>query len=39
VNATNHRNAEGITNNFDWSQEGRVRGLPILPVLGVRGEL
>ena len=39
VNATNHRNAEGITSNFDWSQEGRVRGLPILPVLGVRGEL
>ena len=39
INATNRQNAEAITNNFDDSQEGRVRGLPILPVLGLRGEI
>jgi hypothetical protein len=39
VNATNRRNVEGITGNFDYSQTTVVAGLPILPVLGVRGEL
>lgn len=39
INVSNHRNPEGITTNFDSSQQGRVSGLPIIPVLGLRGEL
>jgi hypothetical protein len=39
LNATNRRNVEGITSNFDFSRSGVVGGVPILPVLGMRGEL
>jgi hypothetical protein len=39
LNATNQRNVEGITSNFDFSRAGVVSGIPFLPVLGVRGEL
>jgi len=39
LNATNRRNVEGITGNFDYSRTTVVAGLPILPVVGVRGEL
>jgi hypothetical protein len=38
-NIYNAKNPEGITYSFDYSQRGRIRGLPIIPVLGLRGEL
>jgi hypothetical protein len=38
-NIYNSKNPEGITYSFDYSQRGRIRGLPIIPVLGLRGEL
>jgi hypothetical protein len=37
-NVTNHRNAEGLIYNFDYSQLGTISGLPILPILGVRAQ-
>jgi TonB family protein len=39
VNATNRANVEGIATSFDFSAHGWVTGLPILPNLGLRGEL
>ena len=38
-NAYNHRSVEGVTYNHDYSRRKNVEGLPILPVLGLRGEL
>jgi TonB family protein len=38
-NAYNRRNAEGRQYNFDYSQSQPVAGLPILPIIGLRGEL
>jgi hypothetical protein len=38
-NAYNRKSVEGVTHNYDYSQQENVEGLPILPVLGVRGEL
>jgi hypothetical protein len=38
-NVYNAKNPEGITYSFDYSQSGVVRGLPIIPVLGLRGEM
>jgi hypothetical protein len=38
-NAYNHRSVEGVTYNHDYSRRKDVEGLPILPVLGLRGEL
>lgn len=37
-NVTNRANVEAVVNSYDYSQEAYLRGLPILPVLGVRGE-
>ena len=37
-NATNHTNPEGIAYNYDYTQSKVNRGLPILPLLGVRAE-
>lgn len=37
-NVYNHRNVEGIQYNYDYTEQGYVFGLPILPVFGVRGE-
>ncbi len=37
-NVTNRANVEAVLNSYDYSQETYLRGLPILPVLGVRGE-
>jgi TonB family protein len=34
-----HRNAENVQYNFDFSKSAPVEGLPILPALGIRGEL
>jgi hypothetical protein len=38
INATNHTNVEGRTYNFDYTEKGSVNGLPVLPVLGIKGE-
>jgi TonB family protein len=38
-NIYNARNPEGRMYNFDFSQERALRGLPILPSLGLRGEM
>jgi hypothetical protein len=38
-NAYNHRNSEGVSYNYNYSQSRPETGLPILPILGVRGEL
>ncbi|MBI3182359.1 MAG: TonB family protein [Myxococcales bacterium] len=38
MNVTNHGNVEGVVNNFDFTQEQFLYGLPILPSLGIRGE-
>ncbi len=37
-NAYNHVNAEGLRYNFDYTDVEPVRGLPIIPTIGVRGE-
>ncbi len=38
LNAYNYENVEQLTYNFDYSQKGSVKGLPIIPILGVKGE-
>jgi TonB family protein len=38
-NVYNAKNPEGITYSYDYSQSSVVRGLPIIPILGLRGEL
>jgi TonB family protein len=38
-NAYNHQNTEAISYNFDYSQTSATHGLPILPIVGIRGEL
>jgi TonB family protein len=38
-NVYNARNPEGIVYGFDYAQRGSVRGLPIIPIIGLRGEL
>jgi hypothetical protein len=38
-NAYNRKNAEAVSYRFDYSKAERVTGLPILPVIGLRGEL
>lgn len=37
-NVYNQQNAEGIQYNYDYTEIDYVYGLPILPVIGVRGE-
>ncbi len=39
LNATNHQAAEGVGYSYDLRHTQEVRGLPILPNLGLRGEL
>lgn len=39
TNAYNQANTEGLNYNFDYSRSAPVTGLPIFPILGVRGEL
>lgn len=34
-----HQNAEGISYNYNYSKRSVVPGLPILPIIGLRGEL
>jgi TonB family protein len=38
-NAYNRRNPEGRQYNFNYSQSKTLRGLPVIPSLGLRGEL
>jgi hypothetical protein len=38
-NAYNRQNTESIGYNFDYSQTKATHGLPILPIVGIRGEL
>jgi TonB family protein len=38
-NAYNRQNQEGIIYNYDFSQQTPLLGLPIIPSLGIRGEL
>jgi TonB family protein len=38
-NAYNHQSVEGVSYNYDYSERKDVEGLPILPVIGIRGEL
>jgi TonB family protein len=38
-NAYNYQNQEGIIYNYDFSQQTPLLGLPIIPALGIRGEL
>ncbi len=38
-NVYNRANTEDIGYNYDYSQSKPVAGLPILPILGIRGEL
>lgn len=37
-NAYYRKNPEGISYNYDFSRSGVITGLPILPVVGLRGE-
>jgi hypothetical protein len=37
-NVYNRGNPEGVSYNYDYSREQPVTGLPILPILGVKGE-
>jgi hypothetical protein len=37
-NVYNHKNPEGVTYNFDYSRSQPATGLPIIPIVGVRGE-
>ncbi|MFT3837542.1 MAG: TonB family protein [Myxococcaceae bacterium] len=38
-NVTNRQNVEGVFYNFNYTQQQYVYGIPILPALGLRGEL
>jgi hypothetical protein len=38
-NVYNHQNTESISYNYDYSQTTPTHGLPILPIVGIRGEL
>jgi TonB family protein len=38
-NAYNATNAEGIAYDFEYRRSAKIRGIPILPSLGLRGEL
>jgi hypothetical protein len=37
-NVTSHANPEGAIYNFNYTKTGYVTGLPILPILGLRGQ-
>ncbi len=38
-NVYNHANPEGVRYNYNYSQRDIITGLPIIPNLGIRGEL
>ena len=39
LNIYNRGNPEGVSYNYNYTKQSIVTGLPILPVLGIRGEL
>ncbi|MDD9938701.1 MAG: TonB-dependent receptor, partial [Myxococcales bacterium] len=39
INVYNAPNAEGYTYEYDFSERGRIPGLPFLPTIGIRGVL
>ena len=38
-NAYVHKNPEGVSYNYNYSQSSSLSGLPFLPIIGLRGEL
>jgi TonB family protein len=38
-NVTNHQSPEGVFYNYDFSESQVLKGLPLLPILGIRGEI
>jgi hypothetical protein len=38
LNLTNSANSQNIEYSYDYTQNKKVRGLPILPTFGVKGE-
>jgi hypothetical protein len=38
-NVYNQQNQEGLSYNYDYTESSPVRGLPIIPSIGLRGEL
>lgn len=38
-NVYNSKNPEGVTYQYNYKASGKLRGLPIIPILGLRGEL
>ena len=38
-NVYNHKNTEDIVHRYDYAEAQKQSGLPILPVIGLRGEL
>ncbi len=38
-NTYNHENPEGVRYNYDYSKTAATNGLPLLPIIGIRGEL
>jgi hypothetical protein len=38
-NVYNATNREGVSYSYDYSQSADISGLPILPTIGVRGEI
>ena len=39
INSYNSQNPEGVTYNYNFTSRTFATGLPILPSLGIRGEL
>jgi hypothetical protein len=37
-NVTNNKNGQGISYNFDYSESEPATGIPIFPIIGLRGE-
>jgi TonB family protein len=37
-NLLNHKNQEAVFYNYDYTRQGVVNGLPIIPAIGVRGQ-
>jgi hypothetical protein len=38
-NVYNHQNQEGLIYNYNYRQSTPISGLPIIPALGLRGEM
>ncbi len=38
-NVYNSKNPEGVTYQYNYKASGNIRGLPIIPIIGLRGEL